>query len=80
LRLWFSSVAYVLVNAFRRLGLKGTRLARAQCGTIRLKLFKLGARVRVSVRRVLLSLARGCPYQDVFAAAWRNLRHLPLRC
>ena len=80
LRLWFSSVAYVLVNAFRHWGLKGTELARAQCGTIREKIFKIGARVRVSVRRVRFSLSEGCPYQAAFAAAWRNVRHLPLRC
>jgi len=81
LRLWFSSVAYVLVNAFRRLGLAGTEMARAQCGTIREKLFKIGARISVSVRRILVSLASGCPYQRLFIAAWRNLRALaPLRC
>ena len=53
LRLWFSSVAYVLMNLLRRFGLRGTELERAQVGTIRLKLLKLGALVRVSVRRVV---------------------------
>lgn len=73
LRLWFSSLAYVLMSAVRRIGLKGTRLAKATCGTIRLKLFKIGARIKVSVRRVLIHLATACPYKDVFHAAWRNI-------
>jgi hypothetical protein len=76
LRLWFSSVAYVLMNALRVLGLKGTKMARAQCHTIREKLFKIGACVKVSVRRVLVSLSSGCPYQVLFAAVFRNLRFL----
>jgi len=81
LRLWFSSVAYVVTNAFRHLALKGTEMERAQCRTIREKLFKIGARVLVSVRRIFFSLASGYPYQHLFAEAWRNLRALaPLRC
>lgn len=79
LRLWFSSLAYVLVSAVRRIGLKGTRLAKATCGTIRLKLFKIGARIKTSVRRFALHLATGCPYQDVFRAALRNIQDYPLR-
>ncbi|MET3524656.1 hypothetical protein ABID25_006527 [Mesorhizobium abyssinicae] len=51
-RLWFASFAYVLICALRRLGLAHTRLANAACGTIRLKLLKIGAQVRVSVRRI----------------------------
>jgi len=74
LRLWFSSVAYVLINAFRKIGLKGTKMARAQCHTIREKLFKIGASVMISVRRVVIMLASGCPYQSVFSVAYRNLR------
>lgn len=81
LRLYFSSVAYVLVSAFRRVGLKGTRMVKAQCHTIREKLFKIGALVKISIRRVVVMLASGCPYQSLFAAAYRNLRSLtPLRC
>jgi hypothetical protein len=79
LRLWFSSLAYVLVSALRRIALKNTRLAKATCGTIRLKLFKIGARIKVSVRRFLVQLASACPCQDVFAQALRNIRSYPLR-
>lgn len=67
LRLWFASVAYVLVNLLRHFGLRGTALERAQAGTIRLKLLKLGAMVRVSVRRVVLSLSAAAPIREVFA-------------
>lgn len=81
LRLWFSSVAYVMMNALRRFGLVGTEMERAQCHTIREKLFKIGALVRVSVRRVLVLLASGYPYERIFQAVYRNLRSLrPLRC
>jgi hypothetical protein len=76
LRLWFSSVAYVVMNALRVFGLKGTKMARAQCHTIREKLFKIGACVKVSVRRVLVSLSSGYPYQALFATVFRNLRFL----
>ncbi len=73
LRLWFSSLAYVCLNELRRVGLRATQLASATCQTIRLKLLKIGARVRYSVRRVSISLAGGYPYQDAFAAASLNL-------
>lgn len=66
LRLWFSSVAYVLMNLLRHFGLRGTELEHAQAGTIRLKLLKLGALVRVSVRRVVLSLSAAAPVREVF--------------
>ena len=66
LRLWFSSVAYVLMNLLRHFGLRGTEFEHAQVGTIRLKLLKLGALVRVSVRRVVLSLSAAAPVRDVF--------------
>jgi hypothetical protein len=79
LRLWFSSFAYVLMSALRRVALKGTRMAKATCGTIRLKLLKIGAQVQLSVRRFIIHFAGACPYQDVFHQAWRNLRSLPLR-
>ncbi|MBY3404508.1 IS1380 family transposase [Rhizobium laguerreae] len=69
LRLWFASFAYVLICALRRLGLANTRLAEATCGTIRLKLLKIGAQVRVSVRRIKVAMASACPYADEFALA-----------
>jgi hypothetical protein len=59
LRLYFSTFAYQLLQGLRRLGLKGTEMAQAQCQTIRLKLLKIGAQIRVTVRRVYLSLATG---------------------
>ena len=80
IRLWFSSVAYLLLQALRRLGLHGTALARAQCDTIRLKLLKIGAHVRLTVRKVWVSLASSSPYADLFAQAYYNLRAAPLRC
>jgi hypothetical protein len=73
LRLWLASFAYVLLVALRRIGLPGTRLENATCGTIRLKLLKLGARVTVSVRRVLISMATSHPYQHEFAKAHERL-------
>jgi Transposase DDE domain group 1 len=73
LRLWFSSMAYVLLESVRRLALSATELADATCGTIRRKLLKIGALVTVSVRRVKFAMASGCPYQRVFAAAHRAL-------
>jgi len=79
LRLWFASLAYVLVSALRRVALAGTRLSKATCGTIRLKLFKVGALVKVSVRRVAVSLSRACPHRDVFEAAWARLQAYPRR-
>ena len=73
LRLWFASMAYVLVESVRRLGLQASELANATCGTIRRKLFKIGALVTISVRRVKLAMASGCPYKTAFAAAHRAL-------
>ena len=74
-------------GGFCREALAGTEMARCQCGTIRLRLLKIGVRVKVSVRRVSLSLSESCPYQEVFAQAWRNLSRLsrvasfsPARC
>ena len=61
LRLWFHSMAYVLVCALRRIGLQDTALAQATCGTIRLKLLKIGALVRISVRRIKVAMASACP-------------------
>jgi hypothetical protein len=76
LRLWFASMAYVLMCALRRIGLAGTELAQATCGTIRLKLLKIGARVTVSVRRVKLALASACPSREIFAIAAGRLRRI----
>src|SRR6185437_10054961 len=61
LRLWFASMAYVLVSALRRIALATTRFADATSGTIRLKLFKIGAQVRISVRRIKFSMASAFP-------------------
>jgi hypothetical protein len=69
LRLWFASMAYVLVNSVRRLALQATDLADATCGTIRRKLFKIGAIVTISVRRIKFAMASGCPYKAIFATA-----------
>jgi hypothetical protein len=77
LRLWFSSFAYVLLSALRRLALPGTELAQATCGSIRSKLLKLGARVTVSVRRIKIAIASACPHQAVFALAHARLRATP---
>jgi hypothetical protein len=75
LRLYFSSFAYVLLEHLRRVGLRGTELARAQCGTIRLKLLKIGALVSVSVRRIRFRLASGYPHAELFRQVLANLRH-----
>jgi hypothetical protein len=69
LRLWLSSMAYVLICALRRIGLNHTRFAKASCGSIRLALLKIGAVVTTSVRRVKIAMASGCPYQHEFRDA-----------
>jgi hypothetical protein len=69
LRLWLASMAYVLLSALRRIGLQNTQFAKATCGTIRLKLLKIGALVRISIRRVTLAMNSACPYQREFATA-----------
>jgi hypothetical protein len=74
LRLWFASAAYVLLCALRRIGLAHTKFAAATCGTIRLRLLKIGALVRVSVRRITVAMASGCPAQQEFALAYARLR------
>ena len=75
LRLWFASMAYVLLCALRRIGLAHTQFADATCGTIRLKLLKIGALVRISVRRIKVAMSSACPWQDEFALAHVRLRH-----
>ena len=74
LRLWFSTLAYLLMNKLREVALKGTELAQATCGTIRLRLLKIGAVVRVTVRRVWIHLSSAYPLKDLFALAARRLR------
>jgi hypothetical protein len=76
-RLWFSSAAYVLLNELRRLGLAGTDLAQARCDTIRTKLLKIGAQVKVTVRRVWVHLASSYPYAELFAHIVGQLRASP---
>jgi hypothetical protein len=74
LRLWFASFAYVLLDALRRIGLRHTQFARATCGTIRLKLLKIGAQVRTSVRRIKIAMASACPYRTEYHLAYLYLR------
>ena len=74
LRLWFASFAYVLLCGLRRIGLVHTQFANATCGTIRLRLLKIGALMRVSVRRVVFAMASACPWQHEFALAHALLR------
>ncbi len=73
LRLYLSSMAYVLVQALRRVGLRGTEMAKAQVNTIRLRLLKIGAQVRISVRRVWISMSSAYPHQALFDAVRANL-------
>jgi hypothetical protein len=80
LRLYLSSIAYILMHGLRRLALKDTELEHAQCTTIRLKLLKIGAQIQVTVRRVWIRMAEGYPYQDLFEQALADLNLIPLRC
>jgi len=73
LRLYMSSMAYVLMHALRRLGLEGTEMAQAQCGTIRLRLLKIGARVRVTARKIWVHMAEACPWAEIFMTVWRRV-------
>ena len=74
LRLWFASFAYVLLDALRRIGLRHTQFRAATCSTIRLKLLKIGAQVRISVRRIKVAMASACPYQTEFHLAFLCLK------
>jgi hypothetical protein len=74
LRLYFSSLAYALMQALRRLGLAGTECAEAQVDTIRLRLLKIAAQVRITARRIWVRYSRAYPWQHIFAAAWTALR------
>jgi hypothetical protein len=74
MRMYFSAMAYVLVSGLRRLALPNTEMAQAQVSTIRMRLLKIGARVRVSARRVYLSMAASYPWQSLFAQVYANLQ------
>jgi hypothetical protein len=74
MRLYLSTMAYILVSGLRRLGLKATELAEAQVSTIRTKLLKIGAQIRVTVRKVWVSMASSYPWQDLYQQVWTNLR------
>ncbi len=80
LRLYFSSFAYVLMQTLRCLGLEGTSMARAQCDTIRVKLFKIGAHIQLSVRRVRIAFSESYPYADIFRQVMQQLQRIPIRC
>lgn len=80
LRLYLSSIAYMLMHDLRRLALKGTELEQAQCTTIRLKLLKIGAQIHVTFRRIWIRMAGGYPYVDAFQQALTNLQQTPSRC
>jgi hypothetical protein len=74
MRLYLSAMAYILVSGLRRIGLKATELAQAQVSTIRTKLLKIGAQIRVSVRKVWVSMASSYPWQNLYQQVWTNLR------
>ena len=73
MRLWVASMAYILLCALRRIGLPHTRFDSATCGTIRLKLLKIGALVSISVRRIKVAMASACPAAQVWGLAARRL-------
>jgi hypothetical protein len=74
MRLYLSAMAYILVSGLRRLGLKGTELAQAQVSTIRTKVLKIGAQIRVTVRKVWVSMASSYPWPGLYQQVWANLR------
>ena len=74
MRLYLSAMAYILMSGLRRLGLRATELAQAQVSTIRTKLLKIGAQIRVTVRKVWVSMASSYPWQDLYQQVWTNLR------
>lgn len=76
IRLCLSTVAYILMRAMREFGLKGTELAEAQCETIRRKLLKIGAVIKFSVRRIVLSISESYPFQELFAQVHQALQRL----
>ena len=74
LRLYFSALAYTLIEALRRLALRGTEWAQAQVDTIRLKLLKIGSMVRIGVRRIVLQMSSAYPWNPIYEAACDALR------
>jgi hypothetical protein len=78
LRLWFSSVAYVLLSELRRRALADTTLAKAQCGTLRLRLLRVAARVRVTTRRIWISLSSSYPQADLWLRVLKQLQQMPI--
>jgi hypothetical protein len=78
-RLYLATVAYILMRALREFGLQGTELAPAQCESIRLKLLKIGAVVRITVRKVWVALSEAYPLREVFEQVWQNLQRCPIR-
>ena len=77
LRLWFSAFAHLMLSVLRAEVLRGTELAQATVGQIRVKLFKIAARVKISCRRIHLELAGAYPYRETFRRAWANLSTMP---
>lgn len=77
LRLWFSVFAHLMLARMQSQLLSGTRLSKATIGIIRMLLFKIAGRVKVSCRRIHFELASACPYRDDFATVWRNLQSWP---
>ena len=80
LRLYFSSFAYVLIETLRALALVGTELAQAQCDTIRLKLLRIGAQIRITVRNVWIAFSEAYPYANLFQVVLARVQQIPLRC
>src|ERR1700687_105519 len=74
MRLYLSAMAYVLIDGLRRLGLPATELGKEQGSTLRTKLLKIGAQIRVTVRKVWISMASSYPWQDLYQQVWANLR------
>jgi hypothetical protein len=79
LRLYFASVAYLLLSGLRRLALGGTALAQAQCGTLRQCLLKIGALVQVTAQQIRVALSSAWPWRAVFAQAYEQLQRVPVR-
>lgn len=79
LRLYLTSFAYVIMETLRRLGLHETEMSHAQCHTIRETLFKIGAHIRMTVRKVWLSISESYPFSDLLIRILRRLQQIPLR-
>ena len=77
LRLWFASIAYILMNSMREKCLVNTEFKNATIGTVRTKLLKLGAIINISRRRILIAISSICPYKDIFAEIYQRLSQLP---